>query len=313
MALGKILSRSAAAARTLGSKAALVRLRRAGKSGAYDSLLGQCPVVVSLTTYGARVHDVHLAIESIGRGVVRPQRLVLWLDDASSFEDVKASLAPLVARGLEVRLTDNYGPHTKYFPMISEMDDSALALVTADDDILYPHSWLRGLIRAHTRDPETVHCYRSHRVGVRDQRLAPYASWARNLGRRALRPSPRTFATGVSGVIYPQEMVRALRSRGTEFMGVTPKADDVWLHYVAVEAGIRVRQIGVLPRHFPLVPGSQGERLMDENNVGEGNDRQIAATYSASAIMKIVRDDYGAPVEKQPTNSGREPDHARKS
>ena len=43
-------------------------------------------VVVSMTTYGKRVRTVHLAIESIARGAVRPARLILWLDEPELVE-----------------------------------------------------------------------------------------------------------------------------------------------------------------------------------------------------------------------------------
>ena len=36
-------------------------------------------VVVSLTTFGNRIHNVHLAIESIMQGTVKPNKIVLWL------------------------------------------------------------------------------------------------------------------------------------------------------------------------------------------------------------------------------------------
>ena len=44
---------------------------------------GQPGPVVSLTTYGRRVHVVFLAIESIARGHTNPSRLILWLDDVA--------------------------------------------------------------------------------------------------------------------------------------------------------------------------------------------------------------------------------------
>ena len=48
------------------------------------------------------------------------------------------SLRRLERRGLEVRLTQNYGPHTKYYPSLADAIADGLPLVTADDDILYP-------------------------------------------------------------------------------------------------------------------------------------------------------------------------------
>lgn len=41
----------------------------------------QKEVIVSLTTYGKRLYDVYLAIESIMQQSMKPNRIVLWLGD----------------------------------------------------------------------------------------------------------------------------------------------------------------------------------------------------------------------------------------
>ena len=41
--------------------------------------------------------------------------------------------------------------------------------------------------------------------------------------------SESVFATGVSGVAYPPELLGALRDRGDVFAQVCPRADDYWL------------------------------------------------------------------------------------
>ena len=42
-------------------------------------IVGQRNVVVSMTSYGNRIKQVHRAIESIGRGIQKPKRFILWL------------------------------------------------------------------------------------------------------------------------------------------------------------------------------------------------------------------------------------------
>lgn len=258
-------------------------------------LIGDAPVIVSLTTYGSRLLTVDQTIESIGRGSIRPTRLILWLDEASTFDEARARLSKLIARGLEVRLTENLGPHKKYFPALAELRSrSDLTLVTADDDVLYPHTWLQVLVKASQKDPAAVHCYRARQISVRDGSIAPYVGWKRRLALPTVRATPRTFATGVSGVLYPQRMIDALSEKGLAFVDVAPRADDVWLHAVAVENEVRVRQVGTLPRQFPLVKGSQQSSLTDENVGDGGNDRQIAATYSPLVLRRLIANSYSA-------------------
>jgi hypothetical protein len=250
------------------------------------SLIGDYPVVVSLTSHGRRVHDVAITIESIGSGQVRPARLVLWLDDERMLGALPDGIRRQQRRGLEVRLTENYGPHTKYFPYVQSLAKHELPLVTADDDIVYPRKWLRGLAQAYEARPDAVSCYRANVVRLDGDTLAPYDSWPRC---RDTVASVGRFATGVSGVIYPPAMLEELAERGDTFRTTVPRADDVWLHWVALQARRPVRQITSRPRHFPAIPGSQTEGLVHHNVHLGGNDEQIRALYTLADVALLRR------------------------
>ena len=246
---------------------------------------GDVPCVVSLTTYGERFQRVHLAIESIARGTVHPARIILWLDDERLMENPTPEISRLISRGLEVRLAQNFGPHTKYFPavMAGEVGESE-ALVTADDDILYPRRWLQLLRDAARTDPEAIVAHRAHRVTVAGHDIMPYAEWE---GCWTTDTSLSHFATGVSGVLYPQRMIDELRNRGDAFTEASPKNDDIWLHATAVEAGIGTRQVSPFPWLFPMSPGTQ-ESALAHNNVTLGsNDLQVARTYQPGAVERL--------------------------
>lgn len=249
------------------------------------SILGSTPVVVSLTSYGQRIQDVAVAIESIARGSSRPERLILWLDDPTAFASLPEALQRLQRRGLEVRLTENLGPHTKYFPYVHMMASHELPMVTADDDIIYPRRWLRELHAAHVLHPEDVNCFWASEIKVDRDQLAGYLSWP---NCRDTQASFAHFALGVSGVIYPPAMLTELARRGTAFRASSPSADDVWLHWVALRSGVRVRQLGPVPRHFPIIPGSQETALMQTNNIaGAGNDAWIRGLYTNGDVTVI--------------------------
>jgi hypothetical protein len=276
-------------AKRASSHAGLLFLRLANRVST-SPVLGDAPAVVSLTSYGNRIDTVAYTIESIAAGAVRPRRLVLWLDDAQRFAARPAALRRLERRGLEVRLTDNLGPHTKYFPALELAISAGLPLVTADDDILYPRAWLAGLVAAGREHPDVVNCYRGSVMALRAGAVAPYSDWPRC---KDVTTSAAHFATGVSGVRYPEAMLTALSERGTAFVDRCARADDIWLHWVALQAGIGVRQVGPRARHFPYVPGTQEDGLLAEN-VGQGaNDRYVAGLYGPEDVAKLAA--AGAP------------------
>ena len=267
---------------------ALVRIRmlRGRIAAAKRPLTGDAPVVVSLTSYGRRAQDVSLAIESIGAGRVRPRRLILWLDDERILAALPESLTKQMARGLEVRSTQNYGPHKKYFPYVKSIESHELPLATADDDVLYPRYWLAGLMAAYVERPDVVSCYRANVVRLDGDHLAPYHSWPRS---RDTVASVARFSTGVSGAIYPPAMLDELAARNEAFRASCPRADDVWLHWVALQASRPVRQISPTPRHFPMIPGSQTDALTWHNVDSGGNDEQIQALYTDADVRSLRR------------------------
>lgn len=237
--------------------------------------------VVSVTTYGERLNTVHLALESIAAGSVLPSRLILWVDSAEGFANRSDGLKRLVERGLEIYLSDNFGPHTKYYPYLLSTDTFDVPLVTADDDLLYSRWWLEGLVRSHREKPEEVHCYRAHRVGLEHGAITPYQTWE---PCRSSEADFLHFGTGVSGCIYPMSLLKRLKLAGTEFMQLCPKADDVWLHVNALRAGMKTRQIWNRPLRFPFVPGTQGSGLYHSNVLLARNDEQIRSTYRREDI-----------------------------
>jgi hypothetical protein len=218
--------------------------------------------VVSLTTYGKRIETVHLAVESIGRGQMRPSRILLWLDDPSMIENLPSGIRRLQGRGLEVRLCENFGPHKKYYPYLESLGTVEVPLVTADDDVLYPPHWLKELVQAERESPDSVNCYRAREIAVGEDGLGRYESWKLV---ESTEPSFCHFAIGVGGIIYPVLVQRLLRQQGDAFIDCCPRADDVWLHVQALRGGYKVRQIANHCFELRYIPGTQTTALYHGN------------------------------------------------
>jgi len=240
--------------------------------------------IISLTTCGKRIRTVHLTLESIANGHILPSRIILWLDNADAFRNRPRSLHRLEERGLEIKLTHNYGPHTKYYPFLESTDTFEVPLVTADDDVLYPKSWLGGLVSSFNRNCTVISCYRAHEIKIANRTIAPYRSWG---PCRSVEPSFLHFATGSYGCIYPPRFLRALKAAGDEFQHCCPRADDVWLHANAIRAHFKIAQIRSYHLNFPFSPGTQDVGLFHSNvDLGE-NDVQISNTYKPADIAVL--------------------------
>jgi len=243
--------------------------------------------VVSLTTHNKRIYTVHLTIESIGRGSLLPSRLILWLDDKSLFDSLPPALRRLQDRGLEIKLSENYGPYTKFYPYVASLPEFHAPLITADDDVLYPPNWLQGLAAAYAQYPDFINCYRARLVSVDETGMDRYKNY-HLLDTTA--PSICHMGTGVSGIIYPPAFQKILKDAGTRFTDTCPKGDDLWLYLCALRSGYKVRQIRTQPLEFPGIPGTQDIALHLQNiSHDDGNDRQIKATFTEADIAILRR------------------------
>lgn len=241
--------------------------------------------IVSLTTYGKRCETVYYTLESIARGRLLPSRIILWLDEPPAMANLPAELKRLEKRGLEIRLTENLGPHTKYYPYLEITESFNLPLVTADDDVLYPRDWLSGLASSYKSRPDLIHCYRAHVVAIVDGAIAPYATWKPCV---TTDESYLNFSTGVSGAIYPPAFLGALKRNGKDFLSCCLRADDIWLHVTAIRSGFKIRQLGKHSMLFAEVPNTQDVTLWHDNVYKSGNDSQIAKTYSRKDIELLL-------------------------
>lgn len=253
----------------------------------------QSQVVVSIATQPRRAKIVFLALESIGLGVLKPRRLILCIDNEDLSKNLPKSLRRLTERGLEVRLSECFGPHTKYYPYVASADGQDLALALADDDTLYPRHWLRMLVDEWRKHPCEVHCHTAQVVQMEEPgRIAPYATWPDATSRE---PSLLHFAACCDGVIYPPRVLRALRDEGSRFLECCPRADDVWLHRTSLRQQVSVRQVQEVAAHFPVIPGTDWGGLARRNVEGGENDVQIARTYDAADREQLWNARLGRP------------------
>jgi hypothetical protein len=281
LSLSHVTERLSLRARQLARMSELLRRNLSRKSPA----VAAGGPVVSLTSFGQRVRTVPFTIESIAQGDVLPSRLLLWLDEPALLAAPPGMLKRLQRRGVEVLHTENWGPHKKYFPFVTSQNAFDTPLVTADDDVLYPPSWLSGLMERYRAHSDSVHCYRARVAGLKEGRLARYATWPEC---STTEPSHRHFSIGMAGVLFPPLVLQELRRRGTDFREVCPRNDDIWLNLHAQRVGAPVRQVKSFPEYFMLLPGTQKVGLLHAN-VHDGNDSALSAVYQPADLERLAR------------------------
>lgn len=238
-------------------------------------------VVVTLTTYPARIGTVHRTLISlVAQDLPAPVILYLAREDfpsgAAALPKRLVALLHSLPSRLELRWVDrNTRSYKKLLPALTEFGGGTIA--TADDDVIYSPSWLSTLVDAANRHPGVV-------VGTRGTRmvrtpggvLQPYASWPE---APAWVASNDTFLTGRGGILYPAGSLSPPVDDIDLALQLAPTADDVWFKAATIRAGFPSLRVPIR-RDYPASGASQQHGLFRVNVEQKENDLAIANVFS---------------------------------
>lgn len=258
--------------------------------GVTDKKYCEHNITVSLTTYGKRLWEVPLAIESIMQQTCRPNRIVLWLDDYLEENPLPAALESQVKRGLTIRYTRDIRSFKKLIPALKEYPEDVI--ITVDDDIFYNFDLLERLIRAHNQNSKVIFCPRFHTMTFDvNGKVKPYAQWIKyNFDEKGIN---RNLLSGGSGVLYPPHSLSPKVFDEGVFTSICPTADDVWFTAMAILNGTEIRKIETRSSRgedYIYNESVQDTGLFKINILGEArNDAQIKAVFDRYDIYRFIK------------------------
>lgn len=261
------------------------------RSGVHPGPPREPEVIVSLTSIPGRLFEVHTTIEALLRQTLRPDRIILWLDETKSSEqELPALLQSQMKRGLTVRFCRDIGPHTKYLPALREFPGAII--ITVDDDVLYPSNLVEQLIASHRKAPEEIQCFRARRIHLPIAGPTRYSEhWTNQYEEiRGLDVVP----LGVGGVLYPPNSLDPEAFNLEAQMTLAPKADDIWFKAMSLRKGTVCHRISAPSEPHPIRPNSQHVGLEAYNVDEGGNDLQIQATFDHYDLWSLL-EKGGAP------------------
>lgn len=231
-------------------------------------------LIVSLTSFPARIENVWMVIEAIKRQTVLPEKIILWLSK-EQFPSIEAIPNSLISRQddiFEIRLVDgDMKSHKKYYYASCEFPDSMIILI--DDDIYYPLDMIEKLLNAYICNSNAVICRYGCIMQFDEERhLAPYMYWKRLTNSSA--DNNLFFGSGGGTIFTPSKLYSDLTNKEL-FLKLTPLADDIWLN-----AMVRLAHLSIeLTEPYLHLPIRKGKRVtLSSINVDEGNnDLQLRA------------------------------------
>ena len=241
-----------------------------------NSIKRKVPLIVSLTSYKERFDDLPLVLYSLLKQSVKPDRIILWLsDEYNDLFELPYEITRFIKNGLEIKFVKDIKSYTKIIYALKKFPDSII--ITADDDIYYPKTWLEKLYYSYIKYPEDIQVHRAHRVYFNKDQILPYEKWGKHVDEESARYD--NFLTGVGGVLYPPSCFTKEVFREDLFLKCSPNADDIWLWIMALLSN---RKIRVVKNHIKNLYAVNflaqifcfGKSLYKKNQVG-GNDVQL--------------------------------------
>lgn len=267
-----------------------IRLRKAIKLSPQQDT----SVILSLTSYGKRVKgSAVFTVYSLLRQTVRPERVVLWLnEDEYNSENLPSDLRFLWNYGLEVRFGKDIGSYTKLIHSLSAFPDKHI--ITADDDLYYSKNFVREFVEAHRQHPQAIITgFAKVPVSDSDYQLAPYDAWPEyhHVAASFQYDSQKLFPLGVGGVLYPSHVFDDEVLNEVVFTALCPKADDIWLYIMGLRSQAEKRILTdsrIAYYHTDLLRQYiTKDRLTATNRFRGENDTQLQALMEYYKIERL--------------------------
>lgn len=229
-------------------------------------------VIISFTSFPARINDVWMVVESLKNQSVLPEKIILWLskEQFPTKEAIPESLWKEEDELFEIRIVaDDIRSHKKFFYVMQEYPDKTF--ITCDDDIFYHPDVIKNLVDGSKKYPGCVIANTARHIQYDSKGdLLPYNNW--KVAKEAY-DTENLIQIGVGGVLYPPIVLHELTLHKDLFLSLTPMADDIWLNCMARLNGTPI--VKSVMKFLPLPIENGSSSLSSINRGSSKNDEQL--------------------------------------
>ncbi len=229
-------------------------------------------IVVSLTTYPARIHTVHQTIETLLNQSLKADKVVLWLAEEqfeNKEEDLPQELLDLREKGLTIDWCEDIKSYKKLIPTLKKYPDSII--ITADDDLLYHKDLVKRLFDSYVKNPECIHCHRITRLYYLNDKLKVvnrtlYLNEDGKYMEKLCLPNAFNKLSSGAGTLFPPHCFTKDVLDEKKFMKLAPTSDDVWFYLMGLLNGYKVKVVENNISKLSYVEGTQEDALCAIND-----------------------------------------------
>ena len=251
-------------------------------------------LIVSLTTYPARINFVYKTITTLLQQTVKPDRIILWLAEPQFPEkQLPENLTRLQEYGLEIKWVEkDIRSFKKLIPSLKEYPEDII--ITVDDDNYYDKRLVEYLYNSYLEAPDCIHARQAFVVKKdKDKNLVMKA---RNyVYNSTYLPSYLNEPVGCGGVLYPPHSLDENVLNEEQFMQKVPTNDDLWFWAHALIKGTK---INVIKNNYKLknyiVENSQEDALWQKNMINSTS----AIGMTGKETINLMKDLFPQVKEK---------------
>ena len=254
-------------------------------------------IIVSLTTFPARINIVVKTIKTLLTQTLKPDAVILWLAPEqfpNGENDLPQELLDLKQYGLTIDWYKDIRSYKKIIPTLKKYPNAVI--ITTDDDIYYAPDTVESLYKSYLEHKNEVHAHRCDwlKVVEEDAKTVPHPSpllegegitevvqtqkkvikWEKTrelyLDRHRGVASFHNRLTGYGAVLYPPHCFYKDVCDESLIKELIPTHDDIWLWAMATLNGYKTRLVKGYSESINYVENSQQYGLCKINKKGVG-------------------------------------------
>ena len=254
-------------------------------------------VIVSLTSFPARINIVVKTIKTLLTQTLKPDAVILWLAPEqfpNGENDLPQELLDLKQYGLTIDWYKDIRSYKKIIPTLKKYPNAVI--ITTDDDIYYAPDTVESLYKSYLEHKNEVHAHRCDwlKVVEEDAKTVPHPSpllqgegmtevvqtrkkvikWEKTrelyLDRHRGVASFHNRLTGYGAVLYPPNCFYKDVCDESLIKELIPTHDDIWLWAMATLNGYKTRLVKGYSESINYVENSQQYGLCKINKKGVG-------------------------------------------
>lgn len=110
---------------------------------------------------------------------MKPNRIILWLDNDMQNVPLPIALQKQLKRGLEINYCRDIRSYKKLIPTMKKYPDASI--ITIDDDLIYQYDLVEKLVNMHIAHPDCIIANRIHQIVLNeDGTPKSYMDWKWN-------------------------------------------------------------------------------------------------------------------------------------